>query len=117
MASCYANVDCWKKIVRFNFLGEPIIEWEGNVSAPKGKFISYLKAQKLILKGCIYHLVRVQDAEENPQNLRSISVVNEFPDELLGIPPGTKIKFAIDVPLDTQPLSIPTYRMASAELK
>ncbi|XP_070013678.1 uncharacterized protein LOC142176083 [Nicotiana tabacum] len=26
LASCYANVYCWTKIVRFNFPGDPIIE-------------------------------------------------------------------------------------------
>ncbi|XP_070047138.1 uncharacterized protein [Nicotiana tomentosiformis] len=44
LASCYATVDCWKKDVRFNFLGEPVIEWKGNVATPKWMFISYLKA-------------------------------------------------------------------------
>ncbi|XP_060201045.1 uncharacterized protein LOC132629401 [Lycium barbarum] len=51
LASCYANVDCQKKVVRFQFPGEPIIEWAGNTASPKGKFISYLKARKMIRKG------------------------------------------------------------------
>ncbi|XP_070017466.1 uncharacterized protein [Nicotiana sylvestris] len=57
MDSCYANVDCWTKIVHFNFPSEPIIEWKGDAAVPKGKFISHLKARKMILKGYIYHLV------------------------------------------------------------
>ena len=67
LASFYANVDCRMKIVRFQFPGAPVLEWKGNTASPKGRFISYLKAIKMITKGCIYHLVRVQDVEaESP---------------------------------------------------
>ncbi|XP_070036744.1 uncharacterized protein [Nicotiana tomentosiformis] len=121
LASCYANVDCWEKFVHFYFPGEPVIEWKGNVAAPREKFISYLKAWRMILKGYIYHLVRVHDAEARPPTLRLVPVATEFldvsPDELPGVPPEREIKFAIDVPPDTQPISIPPYRMAHAELK
>uniref|UniRef100_A0A1U7YNC0 Uncharacterized protein LOC104248850 n=1 Tax=Nicotiana sylvestris TaxID=4096 RepID=A0A1U7YNC0_NICSY len=121
MASCYANVDCWTKIVRFNFPSEPIIEWKCDGAAPKGKFISYLKARRMILKGYIYHLVRVHDMEVKSPTLQLVHVVNEFPDvfpdELSGLPPEREIDFVIDVLPDTQPISIPLYIMAPAELK
>ena len=38
-----------------------------------------------------------------------------FPDELPGLPPHREIEFSIDVVSDTAPISMPPYRMASAE--
>ncbi|XP_070041079.1 uncharacterized protein [Nicotiana tomentosiformis] len=91
LASCHANVDCRLKMVRFQFTGEPILEWKGNTVSPRGKFISYLKARKMIRKGYIYHLVRVQDMKVESPTIQSIPMVNEFldvfHDELPGLPP------------------------------
>ena len=121
LASCYANVECRTKIVRFHFPGEAVREWKGDTATPKGRFISYLKARRMITKGCIYHLVHVHDIDAEPPTLQSIPVVNEFldvfPDELPGIPPEWEIDFAIDMLPSTQPISIPPYRMAPTELK
>ena len=53
--------------------------------------------------------------------LESIPVVSElskvFPDDLPCLPPDRDIEFCIDVEPGNQPISIPPYRMASAELK
>ena len=91
LAACYANVDCRGKIVQFQFQGEPIIEWKVSTVSPKGKFISYLKAGKMVRKGYIYHLVRVHDIKEEAPTLQLVPVVNEFPDvfpeEHPGLPP------------------------------
>ena len=42
---------------------------------------------------------------------------NIFPEELPGLPPDREIEFCIDLVLEAQPISIPPYRMALAELK
>ncbi|XP_070050877.1 uncharacterized protein [Nicotiana tomentosiformis] len=35
LASCYANVDCRSKMVRFQFPGESVLEWKGNTALPR----------------------------------------------------------------------------------
>ncbi|WMV30377.1 hypothetical protein MTR67_023762, partial [Solanum verrucosum] len=53
--------------------------------------------------------------------IESVLIVNEFldvfPNDLPGVPPEREIDFGIDLLPDTQPISIPPYRMAPAELK
>ncbi|XP_070020167.1 uncharacterized protein [Nicotiana sylvestris] len=121
LAACYATVDCRLKIARFHFSGGPVLEWVDNTATPRGRFVSYLKARKMVAKGCIYHIVQVKDADVEIPTLQSIPVVKEyadiFSDELPGIPPEREIDFGIDLLPRTQPISILPYRMAPAELK
>ncbi|XP_070039512.1 uncharacterized protein [Nicotiana tomentosiformis] len=119
--SYFSKLDCRTRTVRFEFPNEPVIELKGDGVVPKGRFISYLKATKIINKGCIYHLLRVIDTDAKAPTLESVPVVNEFlevfPDELLGIPPDREIDFGIEMMQGTQPISIPPYKMAPDELK
>ena len=48
--SCYATVHCRTKIVHFKFPKEAVLEWKGNIGAPRGKFISLLRKRRLSLK-------------------------------------------------------------------
>ncbi|XP_070045258.1 uncharacterized protein [Nicotiana tomentosiformis] len=83
LAACYATVHCRATTARFHFLGEPVLEWVGNTATPRGRFISYLKAMKMFAKGCIYHIVRVRDADAEIPTLQSIPVVKEYADVFL----------------------------------
>ncbi|XP_070025583.1 uncharacterized protein [Nicotiana sylvestris] len=100
---------------------EPVVEWKRDNVVPKGRFISYLKAAKMIKKGCIYHLVRFTDTNAKAPSLEFVPILNEFPDvfpdELPGVPPNREIDFGIDVMPDMQPITTPLYRMAPKELK
>ena len=119
--SCDATFDFRTRIVRFQFLDESILEWKGSSLAPMSRFISYLKARTMISKGYIYHLVQVKDSILETPSLELVPVVCEFPEvfpkDLPGVPPEMEIYFGIDLLPDTQPISIPPYKMAPAELK
>ena len=117
--SCYASVDCITSIIRFQFPNKPILELKGSCLAHMGRFISYLKARKMISKGYLYHVVCVKDSTSKTQNLESVPVFCEFPEvfpeDLPGNPPEREIDFGFDVLQDTYSISIPPYRMALAE--
>lgn len=46
--SFFAKLDCQTRTVSLKFPDEPIIEWKGYGVVPKSRFISYLKASKMI---------------------------------------------------------------------
>ncbi|XP_070046660.1 uncharacterized protein [Nicotiana tomentosiformis] len=119
--SCFPKIDYRTRTVRIELPKEPVVEWKEDNLVPNGRFISYLKATKMINKGCISHLVQVMDTNAEAPTLESVLVVKEFPevfpDELHGIPPDREIDFGIDVMQGTQPISIPPYRMAPTKLK
>ena len=57
----YSLIDVNTQVVKFKIPNEPVEEWSSSSTVPKGHFISYLKARKLVSKGCTYHLVYVDD--------------------------------------------------------
>ncbi|XP_070010152.1 uncharacterized protein [Nicotiana sylvestris] len=46
--SCVAKLDCRTRTIRLEFTNEPITEWKGDNVVHRGRFISYLKAAKMI---------------------------------------------------------------------
>ena len=82
-----------------------------------GRFISYFMAKKMISKGYLYHLVQHKDFSSKTPTHESFPVVNEFPEDLPGVPPKREIDFGIDLFPNTQPIYIPPYKMSIAELK
>ncbi|KAF3653003.1 putative ribonuclease H protein-like [Capsicum annuum] len=119
--SCYASIDYKIRIVYFQFLNEPVLEWRGSTLALRGQFVSYLRARKMISNGCVYYLIRVKDSSSETRSLEPVPVAYEFlvvfPEYLPRVPPKWKIDFEIDLLPDTQPISVPPYRIALAKLR
>ncbi|XP_070034264.1 uncharacterized protein [Nicotiana tomentosiformis] len=120
LSSCHAIIDYHMKTVKFSFIGEDLVIIKGEVCTPVGKFISYLKARKLVSNRCLAYLAHVRDMKAGSPMLESIHTVKDFPevfpDDLPGISPDREIEFGIDTFPRTQPILIPPYRMAPAEV-
>ena len=72
-------------------------------------------------RGCQGYLAVVRDVGAYKGAVEKVPVMCKFPyifpEELPGLPPDREIEFCIDVVPDTDPISMPPYRMAPAELK
>ena len=116
-----ATLDCYKKEVRLVRPEEPglIFREIGREITPS--LINAIIAWKMLRKGCQGYLEFVVDRRQEGTRLEDIPIVKEFPDvfpgDLLGLPPDRAIEFVIELVPGTEPISIPLYRMASAELK
>ena len=80
-----------------------------------------MTASKMLRKGCQGYLEFVVDKRQKGTQLEDIPIVKEFPDvfldDILGLPLDREIEFVIELILGTKTISIPSYRMAPAELK
>ena len=72
-------------------------------------------------EGGLSYLAFVVDRRQEGTRLEDIPIVKEFPDvfpdDISGLPPDKAIEFVIELILGIEPISIPPYIMAPAELK
>ncbi|EOY26421.1 DNA/RNA polymerases superfamily protein [Theobroma cacao] len=69
LSPCHASVDCYHKLVRFDFPGEPSFSIQGDRSNAPTNLISVISARRLLRQGCIGYLAVLQDDlsyEEQP---------------------------------------------------
>lgn len=75
----------------------------------------------MVERGCLACLEYVPDSSDEVPSIDSMPIVREFPkvfsSDLSGMPTDGDIDFCIDLAPGTQPISIPSYRMAPPKLK
>ncbi|XP_069145451.1 uncharacterized protein [Solanum lycopersicum] len=113
--------DCNAKTVTLAKPGTDPLAWEGEYISTPVRIISRLRAKRMVSKGYLAFLAHLKDDTSKVPSIESVSIVREFldvfPVDLPGMPPDRDIDFCIDLESDTRPISIPPYRMASAELR
>ncbi|XP_074356031.1 uncharacterized protein LOC141695701 [Apium graveolens] len=116
-----AIIDCPGKRIIFGDSNSPEFVFQGFKPSGCGKFISAIKAKKMIAHGCEGFLAHVIDTSKVQPDLEDVLVVREFsdvfPDDLEGLPPKREVEFSIDLLPDAQPISKAPYRMAPLELQ
>ena len=116
-----ATLDCYKKEVKLNKPGTLEVKFKGLRRELYSCTISAMTAQRMLRKGCQGYLAYVVETGKEGTILDEIPVVREFPDvfldDITGLPPEREVEFTIDLILGTEPISIPPYRMAPAELR
>ncbi|XP_074328300.1 uncharacterized protein LOC141666205 [Apium graveolens] len=116
-----ATIGCPGKRIIFDKSNLPEFVFQGSKPSGCGKFISAIKAKKMIAHGCEGFLAHVVDTSKVQPELEDVLVVREFsdvfPKDLEGLPPEREIEFSIDLLPDAQPISKAPYRMAPLELQ
>ncbi|WMV10300.1 hypothetical protein MTR67_003685 [Solanum verrucosum] len=100
--------------------GAPKVEWMDASGSYPIKVISFIKAQRLVDRGCLSYLVFIRDTSVEPFPMDFVYVVREFldvfPIDFQGVPPDRGINFDIDLESSTKPIFIPLYHMSLAKL-
>ena len=96
-----AQIDCLKQnIILRGPKGEKIVH-RAKPRRSGVRLMTEIRAQKLLKRGCEGHQCIVVETETPVVSLRSIPVVQEFPDvfseEILGMPPPREVEFCIDL--------------------
>ncbi|XP_070057749.1 uncharacterized protein [Nicotiana tomentosiformis] len=96
-------------------------EWRGTLDHVPNRVVSFLKTQRMLEKRCDAYLAYVRDVSIDTPTVESVPIVRDysdvFPVDLPSMLPNRDIDFGIDFLPVSQPISIPPYHMALAELK
>ena len=116
-----ATLDCYKKEVKLHRPWKLEVKFRGIRRELSSNIISAMTVQRMLRKGCQGYLAYVVETGKEGTMVDEIPVVREFPDvfpdDIVGLPPDREVEFTIDLILGTEPISIPPYRMAPAELR
>ncbi|GJW33445.1 putative nucleotidyltransferase, ribonuclease H, partial [Tanacetum coccineum] len=112
-----AIIDCQSKRISFGNHKNPKFVYQGAPVSGLVKVISAMEARKLICHGCDGYLAAIQDTSKEASSLEDQPIMNEFPEELPGLPPEREVEFTIELVPGSEPISKAPYRMAPLELQ
>ena len=116
-----ATLYCYKKEVKLHRPGKLEVKFRGMRRELSSNMISAKAAQRMLRKGYQGYLAYVVETEKEGTLVHEIPIVREFPDifldDIVGLPPDREMEFTIDLIPRTEPISIPHYMMAPAELR
>ncbi|GJY14652.1 putative reverse transcriptase domain-containing protein [Tanacetum coccineum] len=79
------------------------------------------ETQKYIQKGCQVYLAQVTskktEDKSKEKRLEDVPIVQEFPEDLPGLPPARQVEFQIDLVPGAVPVARAPYRLASAKMQ
>ncbi|XP_070023053.1 uncharacterized protein [Nicotiana sylvestris] len=97
------------------------LEWRGTPGHSTSRVISYVKAWRMVEKGCLAYLADIHDPSLVVPSMDSVPVMHDFSEvfltDFLGMPPERDIDLCIVLFLGTQLISAAPYRMAPIYLK
>ncbi|XP_070010704.1 uncharacterized protein [Nicotiana sylvestris] len=70
----YATLDCHAKTVTLAMPGIPRVEWSGTLYHTLSRVISFLKAQRMVEKGCVAYLAYVRDVSIDTPSVDSVPI-------------------------------------------
>ncbi|GJU48475.1 putative reverse transcriptase domain-containing protein [Tanacetum coccineum] len=124
LANNHAMIVCDEKIVRIPYRDEVlIVQGDRGSRREKSKLsiISCAKNQKYIERGCLIFLARVTkkeiDNESEEKRLEDLPTVQNFLEDLPGLPPTRQVEFQIDLVPSVSPVARALYRLAPTELQ
>ncbi|GJW04584.1 putative reverse transcriptase domain-containing protein [Tanacetum coccineum] len=124
LAKYKAVIVCAEKIVRIPCGNETLIihgngSDQGNVI--RLNIISCTKAQKYMEKGFPIFLAHITAKEvedkSKEKRLEDVQIVQDFPEDLSGLPPTRQVEFQIDLVPGAAPVARAPYRLAPSEMK
>ena len=108
-------LDCNSKTVTLAKAGTDPLVWEGEYISTPVRISSFLRAKRMVIKGCLAFLEHLRDDTSKVPSIESISIVREFldvfPADLPSMLLDRDIDFYIDLESGTCPISIPPYRI------
>ncbi|XP_070043192.1 uncharacterized protein [Nicotiana tomentosiformis] len=120
LSPCHIVLDYHTTTATLVMTGLPRIEWRESLDYVPNRVIPYLKAQRMVGKGCLSYLAIARDVSADAPTIDFVLVVREFPyvfpADLPHMPPNRDIDFGIDLVPGTQLISIPPYLMALNKL-